>query len=193
MKWSAIVPLNIGRERKTRLAGRFGEAARARLAEAMARHVLATLREVAAIDRILVLSPEQPAHGGVEWLCDREGGLNAELAAHAAVRRGNLLVIHGDLPLLEAGDIAALLDAADGAGVAIAPDRHGAGTNALALRADRKLAFAFGADSFARHLANAGEAVIVRRPGLALDVDAPDDFDSALAAGWVCGTEDQER
>ena len=60
------------------------------------------------------------------------------------------------------------------------PDRRRDGTNVMALPVDVELAAAYGAGSFARHLAAAmaaGRRVEVRRdPRLALDVDNPADL-----------------
>ena len=69
-------------------------------------------------------------------------------------------------------------------GVAIAPDRAGHGTNGLALRPLDAIAFRFGVESHAAHLAEAEAAgvplVEVHRPGLAFDLDTPADL-----ARWI--------
>ena len=65
-------------------------------------------------------------------------------------------------------------------GIALAPDRHGTGTNALALALPSSLPLQFGVGSFERHLEAAARLVrspgIVRLPGLACDVDEPQDL-----------------
>jgi 2-phospho-L-lactate guanylyltransferase len=70
--------------------------------------------------------------------------------------------------------------------VALAPDRHGTGTNALFVRPPGLLTYAFGPDSFQRHLAQAqaaGAATrVCRLEGLALDVDQPEDLAAYQAA-----------
>lgn len=176
------MPLRSGGERKTRLAGRFTAAERIALAEAISAHTLASLREAAAIARIIVVAAA-PVAPDLGWRRDEGRGLNAELTAARASIDGPALVIHGDLPLLTSDDVNALLGAADTAGVAIAPDRHGEGTNALAALAP--FPFAFGEGSFQRHRdAAPPNAAIVRRQGLAFDIDTPEDFDAAVAAGW---------
>jgi 2-phospho-L-lactate guanylyltransferase len=184
----AIIPLKPPGQRKSRLAGRLSAEARDRLAEAMFHHVACVLRAVPAIVEIALLCecalPGWPAR----WIRDEGRGLNAELRDAAISRRSkNLLVIHPDLPLLAPADIVELI-ASDHSGSAIAPDRHGTGTNALALRGDAGFEFAFGAQSFARHLARAGGKLrVVERPGLALDVDTPEDFDSFRARAEALG------
>ncbi len=97
-------------------------------------------------------------------------------------------VLHGDLPDLAASDVTALLSAARGAPIiAIAPDAAGRGTNGLALSPPDAINFAFGPDSFAAHRGageRAGAAVtVVRRAGLAFDLDTPADLAAWLARG----------
>ena len=63
--------------------------------------------------------------------------------------------------------------------VAIVPDRHGTGTNALALAPPGAIQPAFGEGSCARHVAAAREAgvpfAVEELPSLALDLDTPAD------------------
>ena len=69
--------------------------------------------------------------------------------------------------------------------IVIAPDGASVGTNALLLEPPTALAPLFGADSFHAHVAWAAELglryAIVRRPGLLLDVDTPEDVGRFLA------------
>ena len=178
MRWTAIVPLKQGPERKSRLAKALSAQARAALSDRMARHVLVCLGDCPSIERVILLSPAPLEDCAAEWRRDGGQGLNRELAdVRADLGPVPVLVIHGDLPCLEAEDVEALIEAA-GHGIAIAPDRHETGTNALAIADGRAFPFAFGADSFARHKQEAGPAAaIVSRPGLALDIDTPDDLE----------------
>ena len=147
----------------------------------MAAHVICQVRAAAGISEISVLSPLQPDFADVHWLKDAGRGLNGELAS--VLGQDRVLVIHADLPLLNAADVDALLAEASRAGAAIAPDRAGTGTNALALVAPAAVKTAFGVDSFALHKAMFPAAAIIKRPGLALDIDFPEDLDLATAAG----------
>jgi 2-phospho-L-lactate guanylyltransferase len=129
--------------------------------------------------------------GAVSPALQAEQRLNAALqqAALVAERSGAtaLLVLHNDLQLLTSAALAAFIRAGlDGQSggerrVIIAPDRHGQGTNALLLRPPRAIQFAFGAQSFGRHLALAREAGVVpvvhRDPRFAIDLDTPEDLD----------------
>ncbi len=178
--WSAIIPLKPPGQRKTRLARRLSAAQRDRLAEDMFHHVASILRAVPSISEIALLS-ESPLPGwAARWIHDHGRGLNVELSESAKTyRTQNLLVIHADLPRLEVADIFDLTTARDTRS-AIAPDRHGTGTNALAIRKEDSMSFAFGDHSFPRHLALARRPLrVVERIGLALDVDTPDDLDIA--------------
>lgn len=179
------MPLKSG-ERKSRLSAVLTVAERARLSDRLAGGVLGALARSPQVGRTLVLSPECPSWPDAAWAQDRREGLNAELQRQHALLAGlPLLVIHADLPFLETDDIAALLVAAEEAGCAVAPDRHGTGTNAIALREAGDFAFAFGEDSFARHLAAWPGAAVVRRDGLAFDLDTPEDFDLARRRGLL--------
>lgn len=114
-----------------------------------------------------------------------EQGLNAALqqGARFAQQRGatGVVIVPADLPLLTVEALDALLHALpDGPGVALAPDRHNSGTNALLVRPPLALPFLFGLDSLDRHRRAAAErglrCAIVRHPAFALDLDTPDDL-----------------
>ncbi|MDF7774873.1 2-phospho-L-lactate guanylyltransferase [Sphingomonas sp. AOB5] len=181
MMWTAIVPLKSAPERKSRLAARLPQAARIALSEQMAAHVLQVLDSVPAIGRVIVLSPIPVS--GRDWRPDRGRGLNVELEAARADLAGEaLLVMHADLPLLTPADVAALIGSA-GQGAALAPDRHGQGTNSIAASPCWVGRFAFGPDSLRLHL-RATPAQLVSRSGLMLDIDTPEDLDEALRRGW---------
>jgi 2-phospho-L-lactate guanylyltransferase len=177
--WSAIIPLKPPGQRKTRLAARLDAGQRDRLAEDMLRHVASILRAVPAIAEIALLSASPLPGWAGRWIHDDGRGLNAALCGAAkSCRTQNLLVIHADLPLLAEADVFDLT--ADETRSAIAPDRHGTGTNALALCEQAERRFAFGDRSFARHCARAQSPLrVVERIGLALDIDTPEDLDLA--------------
>jgi 2-phospho-L-lactate guanylyltransferase len=70
--------------------------------------------------------------------------------------------------------------------VVIAPDRHGAGTNAILVPASG-CEFAFGAGSLARHIMMADarglRVQICKKPALAFDLDTAEDFAQWLRSG----------
>jgi 2-phospho-L-lactate guanylyltransferase len=113
--------------------------------------------------------------------------LGREIVSEDAATQGpvRLLVAHADLPALTPADVAALL--AEDAPVVVATDRRGAGTNLLALEppASAGFRFRFGPDSRAAHVAEAERlglrAVVVQRPGTAVDLDTVEDWDELPA------------
>jgi len=182
VNWVAIIPLKQGDGQKSRLADALSKAERDTLMESLFRHVLGQLEAATEIHRVILLSPRRPTPCGIEWCPDLGRGLNAELDdLRAQLARQDVMVVHGDLPLLRASDISRLASEAERVGVAIAPDRHGTGTNAIALRRGVPFRFAFGEGSFRRHSAFAPHAAIIVRPGLSHDLDTPHDLDVWLS------------
>ena len=149
--WRVLVPIKQGNDGKSRLGSMMGGDARSDLAERMAAHVLGILRSCFDPSQITILSPRRPDGWKGGWSRDEARGLNRELTAWRD-DQGNaaVLIIHADLPLLLAEDVRAIVDAASD-GAAIATDRAGQGTNALAIGDGRPFTFFFGADSRALH------------------------------------------
>jgi 2-phospho-L-lactate guanylyltransferase len=186
----ALVPVKAHGAGKQRLAGALGDAKRARLIQVMLERVLSALTG-AGIANVLVLSPESPLlPEGIGHLPDAGGGLNEglALALNELAGRGATaaLIVFADLPLIEPADIEALL-AQLNAGVALAPDQDGGGTNALALSLPTRFRLQFGPGSCAHHVAEAKRlgvaAGIVRRPGLGFDIDEPVQLAALRARG----------
>lgn len=190
MKTVAVVPINALGQAKSRLAGILTPEQRRRLVFWMAERVLRTVMLSDAAERILVVSPDADA---LDWAAARGaipihqhgGRLNAGLfqARRAALRAGAeaLLVLLGDLPLLTADELRDFVALGPGdAVVALASDRHHVGTNGMLLYPADAIPFAFGRASFGRHLELAAAAGITPHiftsPGLAFDVDEPDDI-----------------
>lgn len=192
-----IVPHRGLEAAKTRLAPSLDPEERVMLASQLLQRVLKVSREVSS--DVEVISPSRPLAeiveaAGARLAVQRGMGLNEGLdqARSQALLDGidTVIVLHGDLPNLTAIDIETLVGAlpADGGpGVAIAPDRAGTGTNALALRPPGVIPFRFGVGSFAAHAAEVERAgvpcVAVNRGGLAFDLDTPDDLRRWLELG----------
>jgi 2-phospho-L-lactate guanylyltransferase len=184
-----VVPVKPFEEAKTRLAGALGAAQRCALAARLFDLALQTVLRFAQTRPVLVVTGSERIIrmavdlGAQALLESAPDGLNAALrqaAAHVCRHGGSqLLAVATDLPLLEVEDLSAL-EASATQGYAIAPDVHLAGTNALLLPASAAPPFAFGPDSYAVHRAAirklGAEPGIVTRPGLALDIDRPEDL-----------------
>ncbi|NLT05450.1 MAG: 2-phospho-L-lactate guanylyltransferase [Solirubrobacterales bacterium] len=193
MRTIAILPLKSFDVAKQRLSGTLGNGARQALVNAMFQDVLAALRRVERIDAIAVVTANSTAARaaaveGVPVLDDPdEAGHNqaAAIGVGHALAEGfdRVLLVAGDTPLIDAGEVDALLDgcAAAGIGFAIVPDRHGAGTNGLLIAPPDAVAPSFGPNSRERHLRLAAEAGVAARvvdvPSLAPDLDTPEDLD----------------
>ena len=192
-----IVPHRGLEAAKTRLAPSLDPEERVMLASQLLQRVLKVSRQVS--NDVEVISPSRPLAeiveaAGSRLAVQRGMGLNEGLdqARSQALLDGidTLIVLHGDLPNLTATDIETLVGALPsdgGAGVAIAPDRAGTGTNALALRPPGVIPFRFGIGSFAAHAAEVERAAVpcvaVNRAGLAFDLDTPEDLRRWLELG----------
>ncbi len=192
-----IIPVKPSHLAKSRLSEVLGEDQRATLVRAMLRHVHQAACGVEGVTRIALLGPSRLGlPGDVLLLAEPGGGLNpavqSALAQVAAEGAGRMIVLFADLPLLTSRDVGRLAAAPSGT-IAIAPDRHGTGTNALSLPipAAKDFTFAFGTDSFAAHRAEAGRLGLrieqVHSPGLARDVDVPDDLVDAQGLADALG------
>lgn len=89
-----------------------------------------------------------------------------------------LAIVPGDLPTLTSEELGRALHTVGP--IVIAPAADGVGTSLLLRRPPRAIPSRFGPDSFARHRALAEAkglpVAVVRDPGLAFDVDRPDDI-----------------
>jgi 2-phospho-L-lactate/phosphoenolpyruvate guanylyltransferase len=188
MRTIAILPVKSFGAAKQRLAGVLGRDSRRALAVAMFSDVLGSLRHVEGLDEVAVVTADREAESvalsnGARVLCDEEetGQSRAALVGVGhAIGDGfeRALLVPGDTPLLDPAELSALL--ARDLELAIVPDRHGTGTNALLLRPPDALEPAFGPGSLARHLDRAraaGAGAALERVGsLLLDVDTPEDL-----------------
>jgi 2-phospho-L-lactate/phosphoenolpyruvate guanylyltransferase len=182
--WTALVPFKQGGGGKSRLAGDMSARDRDALSLNMVRHVLAELAKVNAIKQIVILTSACPDWWEGAWALDEGRGLNPEIAAwRTAHGVAPMLVIHGDLPLLRAAEVEQVLAAATQSGAALATDRQGQGTNALALADGRAMAFRFGPDSRVHHAAQWPDMPVLSLEGLAADIDTADDLAFARLRG----------
>jgi FO synthase len=192
----AVVPVKCLEEAKQRLAPALSPAVRRQLVLTMLGDVLATLARVPEISRTLVVTRDaevarRAQSVGATAITEPHGAdLNAAIAfgLDAAMSAGarRALIVPGDVPLATPDDIAAVLAATEGIEwAAIAPATDDAGTNALLVPLPAAFAPSFGPGSFERHRALARKAGIrlevVRRPGLATDIDTVADL-AALQA-----------
>jgi len=196
MRIVALVPVKNLADAKSRLTPPFTVGERAAFMRDALVHVLQAITASGAVAQTFVVSPDEAIHAqasalGARPLLDTAGDLNGalDLARVAALADGAdaVLVVHADLPHLLATEIAAIVAALPPPpSVVFAPDHTGTGTNALLVAPPDALPFRFGAGSFAHHRAEADARAlpyaIVRAPGVAGDVDTPDDMLSVAAS-----------
>lgn len=176
-------------EAKQRLAPGMGATHRAELAAAMLEDVLEAISEARSIERTIVVTGEPRAIElasavGAEPVPDPdEGGHSgaalAGIARARALGAERVVLLPIDCPLIAPRELERLLTGMPERYVAIVPDRHGTGTNALALAPPDAIEPSFGEGSCARHVSLARAAGIPygveELPSLALDLDTPAD------------------
>jgi len=190
-----VIAVRGGRAAKSRCEARLSPAERERLVEAMLGDMLQVIAAWPAVGEVRVTTPT-PAlatlarEAGAVVAGEPTTPLNAAFAAARAERAragaGRIVVfLPGDLPLIAAEELDALLALAGEGRVAIAPAADG-GTGAIALCAGVDFPFGFGPDSFQRHCAAARglglDVKIVEARGLRFDVDQPADLDQVASA-----------
>ncbi|WP_346839469.1 2-phospho-L-lactate guanylyltransferase [Microbulbifer sp. SAOS-129_SWC] len=196
----ALLPLKEFAHAKQRLAGILSAEERVQLFEAMVKDVLSVLRRHPDIERTLIISDDPlakklAADYGAELLSEaglQVSGLNPAVQAGVDVlaRRGidDVMVIHGDMPLLTPNEITRLLQAHRQQGGAIAgrsaspmltiiPDERREGTNCLVCTPASTLTYCYGRQSFLAHATQASRIglplQVLRLPGLMCDIDTP--------------------
>lgn len=191
-----LVPVKNLRNAKQRLAEVLDQAARTALAEAMIHDVLGTIASWNQRPEVAIVTGDSFAMGLAEQydfrvIPDRDNRSETDAIAMAtAICEGegiqSTLVIPGDIPLVQACELAQVMDAAPERGSVLVPAADGRGTNA-ALRTPAALfALRFGNDSFKPHLAAAQATGLpcatLELPGIALDIDNPADLQQLTAA-----------
>ncbi len=192
----AIIPVKPLREGKSRLAQVLNPDERERINRWLLQNTLDQVGRTPGIDQVLVVSRDTAALAlarswGARVLQEAgDADLNRTLARTAALlhewRVPFMLVLAVDLPHLTHEDLEAVVQplraepVPEGGRMVIAPDRERQGTNALGLAPPAGHTFAYGPGSFLRHLraahAQGREVHVVHRPGLARDLDWPQDI-----------------
>jgi len=186
---TAVLPVKRFAAAKQRLAPGMGASHRAELAAAMLEDVLDAIAAARSVERTVIVTSEPRAaelatRAGAELVADPdEGGHSgAALAGIARARElgaERVVLLPIDCPLLAPRELERLLTGMPERYVGVVPDRHGTGTNALALTPPDAIEPSFGEGSCARHVAAARAAGVPygveELPSLALDLDTPAD------------------
>lgn len=187
----AIIPVGTLAGAKSRLGAVLDAEERLELTVDLARATITSAVASVGIEEALVVTPDDAVRRlaeelGARPLRQRDGGLNRGIdtgrAEAVAAGADAVLILPIDLPDVSTEAIDAVLATLDDPRrplVAIVPDRHGRGTNALLLAPPDAIDTCFGGDSRAAHAAAAREAgaALVELDGpLTLDLDTPDDL-----------------
>ena len=199
----ALVPLRGLENAKMRLGAELDAEERLDLVVAMASRTLAAARDAEGLAGTVLVTADPGAARlattfGARTLVQGLPGLNAALreARSLAVAAGatGILVLPIDLPAIDAAAIDAVLERArtaviggsTGALVAVVPDRHRDGTNALLVTPPAAIEPAFGEHSLVAHreaAATAGAIFLELDGPLTADVDTGADLLAAETAG----------
>ena len=184
MTTAVILPVKSIANAKQRLGDALGGTERVALAAAMVEDVLDELARTRLAPVIVVSREPRALRTGVVTVVDkREVGQSAAallgMARAREMQCERALLVPGDCPLMDGAELQELAVRAEPLDVAIVPDRHGTGTNGLALTTDGRFEPQFGPGSRARHVEQArakGLAFeVVQVPCLELDVDTGSD------------------
>ena len=185
---------------KSRLAALFEPEARERVVLAMLIDTITAARDVAAVRSVTVVTPDPLASRaardlGAAVVADPTGPdhpdplNNAILAACGPVSEttSNIVVLQGDLPALQPGELSDALVSAALFQRSFVPDRQGTGTAAL-FAFGVPLDPRFGTGSASRHRDSGAVELVGVWPGLRCDIDTPDDLAAAQALGVGAAT-----
>jgi 2-phospho-L-lactate guanylyltransferase len=192
--WAAV-PVKEFAGAKQRLSTLLTAAQRQALAAAMLEDVLAALVEaplagimVNTVDPLATdLARRYGAQVVTDGAHDGHTGAVTAMARILAAEGHDMLTVPGDIPRVTAAEIAAVIEARRPApSVTIVPAHDERGSNAVLCSPPLVMPLRFGDDSFLPHVASARdlgiEPTIVRLPGIALDIDQPEDVQALLQA-----------
>lgn len=191
---TVLLPVKDFKQAKQRLAPALGARDRAELACAMFRDVLNALRRAKAPGRVVVFTAaDEPAQMAralgfdvvVEKTVNGHSAAVNRMVEELSASSARILSIASDLPRLQASEIDFVLHAISEP-VTLIPSRDWTGTNGVAFIPPARIQMEYGAGSFRRHLSKIAAAGlrsdVMDLPGIAFDIDTPEDLQAFLAA-----------
>jgi len=187
----AIIPVKETAGAKQRLSPALSASVRQALALAMLEDVLEAIAGVKGLGGAILVTVDPEAEVlarryGMQTLAEgahdgHTGAVNAGARHLVTQGRDTLLTLPGDLPLITTAEIEALIAAHSPApSFTIAPAHDDLGSNAILMSPPQAVPLRFGEDSFFPHLAAARaqgiEPCVLRLPGIAFDIDNPQDL-----------------
>jgi 2-phospho-L-lactate guanylyltransferase len=186
-----LVPVKNLSAAKQRLAAVLDQPSRTKLAQAMLHDVLTALHGWKNRPQVAVVTSDAYAVAlateyGFDIIADPDnpGETGAiEMATRISVERGadSTLIIPADIPLIQVWELEEIMENAPVTGSVLVPAADGRGTNAAFRRPADLFPLRFGNDSFKPHHAAAQATgkpcVVLNLPGIAVDVDNPEDLE----------------
>jgi 2-phospho-L-lactate/phosphoenolpyruvate guanylyltransferase len=186
-----VVPVKEFEGAKQRLSSALSPEERRALATIMLEDVLDAVSTVKALAGVLVVTVDPAGTSlagryGARVVAEgaREGHTGAVSAAARLLvreRRAGMMTMPGDLPRLSSAEITATLAAhQDAPAFTIVPAHDDLGSNTIICSPPDAVSLRFGEDSFYPHLEAARkrgiEPLVVRHPGIGMDIDNPVDL-----------------
>jgi 2-phospho-L-lactate guanylyltransferase len=193
MKTVAVIPIKQLENAKQRLSPALDSSERNAIFQMMVEDVLTAVEACLFVDEILVVTDDAVvsdlanqygaqvmAEPAIPGLIPAVTAAAKQLAADGVE---TMLFLPGDVPLVTADELEVVLDGfgrQDKAEFLIVPAADLGGSNCIACSPPDCMEFRFGEDSFRLHLASAAERditpLVVKLPGLGLDIDTPEDL-----------------
>ena len=188
---AAVIPIKHLSQAKSRLAPALSQEMRKQLCLDTLCHMLSVLTRCSELNAVQVVTadpslPDLLSHIFPQVSVFRDVGDLNQVAQSSAKRLTEdgfetMLFLLGDLPCLTLEDVSVALEASKEVSLLLFPDRHGKGTNGLALTPPSCLpTFSFGSDSLSHHVEIARHLGLsyhqLRRRGFAWDLDTPEDL-----------------
>jgi 2-phospho-L-lactate/phosphoenolpyruvate guanylyltransferase len=189
---TVLLPVKEFRSAKQRLASALDAATRENLARAMLTDVLHALAQSTVPDRVVVFTASsEVAQMAAEFGFDvtLEAAVNGHSSAvnlmveTLSANATQILSIAGDLPKLRAHEIDFVMNNAVEP-LTILPSRDGTGTNGILFLPPASIQMEYGEGSFSRHMSKAAATghriAVMNIPGIAFDIDTPEDLQAFL-------------
>ena len=192
-----LIPVKNSSSAKQRLSAVLDQPSRTELAQAMLHDVLNALQDWKTRPQVAIVTSDPYA---VKLAADYKfdvipdpqnpGETGAiEMATRVCMERDRgvdyTLVIPADIPLIQAWELEEILKHAPKEGSVLVPAGDGRGTNAAFRRPANLFPLRFGNDSFKPHHAAAQATgkpcVVINLPGIAVDVDNPEDLQQLIS------------
>ena len=189
---TVLLPVKDFKDSKQRLIPALDPATRAGLARAMLKDVLSAVAKARTPQRVVIFTAadeviELARSFGFDCIVEKcVAGHSAAVnttVEELATTSSRILSIAADLPRLVPSEVDFALEVASDP-ITLIPSRNWTGTNGVVFISPARIAMEYGEGSFRRHLSKAAAAGfrsdVMDLPGIAFDMDTPDDLQSFL-------------